>query len=461
MPQSLLLRSFILISALVMLTTASWLVIFRHADAEPRARELSQLTTSAVNLVRAALYAAPADTRPTFLHELASREGIRLLPAEDDDFVLNPPPTRFFDLLQAFLKSSLGADTQVALAVNGIPGFWVSFRFEPDDDDQFWIVLPKDRVKHSMPFHLLGWGILALSMALAVAGLIVAHITRPLRVLAEAARRIGQHQASRLPVNGPVEVQQVMTAFNRMTEDLKQHESERAEVLAGISHDLRTPLARLRLEAEMSLPDEATRQAVIADIEQMDSIIAQFLDYARRDEGEPAEPCDLADLLDELSDQAKVLGKPCTLHLPDTTDLKNPPTLLLPPRTLRRCIQNLLENAWKYGTDAQGNLQVELSLHSEQKFWNIAVRDHGQGIPEGSAEQLKRAFSRLDTARTNASGTGLGLAIVEHFVRRHGGELSLINHPDGGLVASLKLPFSPVLPSKTIACVSIPSQRPR
>ncbi|MEY4592312.1 MAG: hypothetical protein RIR18_1207 [Pseudomonadota bacterium] len=439
MPQSLLFRSFVLISALVMLTTASWLVIFRHADAEPRAKELAQLTTSAVNLVRAALYAAPPETRPTFLNELASREGIRLLPAEDDDFVLRPPPARFFDLLQEFLKLSLGPDTQVALAVNGIPGFWVSFRFEPYDEDQFWIVLPKDRVKHGMPFHLLGWGVLALSMALAVAGLIIAHITRPLRILAEAARRIGQQQMPRLPVNGPAEVQQVMTAFNRMSEDLRQHESERAEVLAGISHDLRTPLARLRLEAEMSLSDEASRLAVVADIEQMDSIIAQFLDYARSEDGEPPEPCNLHDVLSELAEHAKALGKPCVLNFAQHKVL---PELNLPPRTLRRCIQNLLENAWKYGLNEGENQPVELSLSTENKQWAISVRDHGIGIPEGSADHLKRAFSRLDTARTNANGTGLGLAIVDRFVRRHGGELTLVNHPEGGLIATIWLPLN-------------------
>lgn len=437
MPQSLLLRSFVLISALVMLTTASWLVIFQHADAEPRARELGQLTTSAVNLVRAALYAAPPETRPTFLDELASREGIRLLPAEEDDFVLRPPPIRFFNLLQGFLKVSLGEDTQVAMAVNGIPGFWVSFRLEPQDEDQFWIVLPKDRVKHGIPFHLLGWGILALSMALAVAGLIVAHITRPLRILADAARQVGQQEIPRLPVNGPVEVQQVMNAFNSMSEDLRQHESERAEVLAGISHDLRTPLARLRLEAEMSLPDEATRQAVIADIEQMDSIIAQFLDYARSDDGEPAEAYDLREVLSDLTHHARALGKPCSLLLPSP---ETPPAnyvINIPPRTLRRCIQNLLENAWKYGHDTP----IELGLEANEDQWIISVRDHGPGIPEGSAEQLKRPFSRLDTARSNANGTGLGLAIVDRFVRRHSGKLVLENHPEGGLVASIRLPL--------------------
>ena len=301
-------------------------------------------------------------------------------------------------------------------------------------------MLPKDRVRHGLPFHLLGWGILALSMSLAVAGLIVAHITRPLRILAEAARRVGQQQDPfLLPSQGPTEVQQVMSAFNRMSDDLREHESERAEVLAGISHDLRTPLARLRLEAELNLVDEQSRQAVVADIEQMDSIIAQFLDYARSEDGEPATECDIVDLLHELAEHASALGKPIELSIP--ADFPDNFTASFPAKALRRSLQNLLENAWKYGQDeSTGTSSVTLAVALDGQTLILSVRDHGQGIPEGSEEFLKRAFKRIDTARTNASGTGLGLAIVDRFARRQGGCLSLDNHPKGGLIAQIKLP---------------------
>lgn len=435
MPKSLLLRSFILISSLVMLTTASWLIIFRHADDEPRARELAQLTTSGVNLVRAALLALPPEKRLDFLHDLASREGIRLLPAEPEDRVVSLPPIRFFELLQKNLQISLGNTTQVAMEVNGIHGFWVSFELEPGDEDQFWMVLPKERVRHGMSIHLLSWGILALSMALIVAWVIVTHLTQPLRLLADAARRVGMlRDLPPLPTNGPMEVREVNIAFNRMSEDLRQHESERAEVLAGISHDLRTPLARLRLEAEMGCADEATRQGMAADIEQMDSIIAQFLDYARSDDGEAPTACDLMNLAHDIAHHAEAIGKPITLDIPS---IMAPQVLALPVKALRRSIQNLLENAWRYA----GEEGVRLGLSIREQKLVISVHDSGPGIPDEAIERLKRPFTRLETARSNATGTGLGLAIVERFARRLGGQLNLSNAPSGGLLAEICLPL--------------------
>lgn len=439
-PQSLLLRSFILISSLVMLTTASWLIVFRHGDAEPRARELAQMTTSGVNLVRAALFAVPPEKHADFLTELASREGIRLLPAEPDDEVTPPAKTRFFTLLDTYLKQQLGADTQVASAVNGVHGFWVSFRLEPEDEDSFWMIYPKDRIRHAMPFHLLSWGILALAMSLAVAGVIVNHITRPLRELAEAARQIGKQNAlPLLPANGPIEVRQVNEAFNRMTDDLREYENERAEILAGISHDLRTPLSRLRLEVEMGCTDETTQQGMVADIEQMDSIIAQFLDYARSNDGETPSPCVLADVLEDIAEHASAIGRPLQLNI-HTRQTKL--AIALPVKALRRSLQNLLENAWKYGESAEGYSRVELCLKEEAQRYVLSVRDHGKGIPPNSGEQLKRAFMRANNARSNATGTGLGLAIVDRFARQQGGKLNLENHPEGGLIASIEIPKS-------------------
>lgn len=421
-----------------MLTTASWLIVFRHGDAEPRARELAQMTSSGVNLVRAALLTVPPEKRADFLADLTSQEGIRLLPAEPEDEIVPPVDTRFFTLLGIYLKQQLGPETQVALAVNGVHGFWVSFQLEPHDEDQFWMIYPKDRVRHAMPFHLLGWGVLALAMSLAVAGVIVNHITRPLRILAEAARQIGQQNAlPPLPAHGPTEIQQVNQAFNRMSDNLREYENERAEVLAGISHDLRTPLSRLRLEVEMGCSNEATRQGMVADIEQMDSIIAQFLDYARSNDGEAPTPCDLPDLLNEIAEHASAIGRPLQLTINTSTA---PAKLNLPAKALRRSLQNLLENAWKYGITAKGVYRVELGLKETSTAYVLSIRDHGKGIPPESGEQLKRAFMRANNARTNATGTGLGLAIVDRFARQHGGTLTLENHQTGGLIASIELP---------------------
>lgn len=289
-------------------------------------------------------------------------------------------------------------------------------------------------------WQVLGWVTCSLVMALAIAAQIVAYVTRPLRTLAHAAHRVGSQQEIRsLPVEGPRELRQVMEAFNRMSADLHEQQREQLEVLAGISHDLRTPLTRLRLEAEMSIPDDLAREAVVADIEQMDGILTQFFDYARGNDPETSEDCHLSNELRLIAAHAEALGKPLTLHIaPDCADLHTH----LPIKALHRALQNLVENAWKYGLDDKGGRWVTVSLERTTDSLVFSVSDQGPGIPEESTEHLKRAFSRLNTARSNASGSGLGLAIVDRFARRQGGHLHLANQPGGGLCARIEIPCS-------------------
>ncbi|MEY2631450.1 MAG: hypothetical protein RIR00_104, partial [Pseudomonadota bacterium] len=307
-PRSLLVRTFLLLVGVVALTTLAWLAIFRLAEAEPRARELGQLTASVVNLTRSALIAAKTDKRRGLLSDLAAREGIALLPAEEDDIVENPPSDRFFELVQQEIRQRLGPSTRIALRVNDTSGFWVSFHLDASDDE-YWIMLPKERTRRTLALSWLWWGVLALTLALAAAWLIVSRITRPLTALASAADRIGRGEyPAPLPETGADELQRLTLAFNQMSHDLARHEQERAEVLAGISHDLRTPLARMRLEAEMSL-DGPALTGMVADIEQMDTIIAQFLVYARGESGEAEAPGDPAQLLRNVVEHQLAVGR--------------------------------------------------------------------------------------------------------------------------------------------------------
>jgi two-component system, OmpR family, osmolarity sensor histidine kinase EnvZ len=431
-PRTLLLRAFLLISGLVMLTTATWMLLFRLADTEPRARELAQLSASAVNVVRAALLTAKPSKRQVFLRDLSMREGIRILPAEKNDQIEPPPETRFFELVHQEMLSRLDDDTRIALQVNGSPGFWISFRLDPDDDEEYWLVLPQSRTRHGIPWHWLGWGMLALGLALVVAWLIVSRITSPLTKLAIAARHVGQgRQPGALEESGPEELIELTQAFNRMTRGLAQYERERAEVLAGISHDLRTPLARLRLEAEMNASTEAARIGMAADIDQMDAIITQFLDYARGDGGETPIECDVGELLAEVARHEQAIGRP--LDFTPQTEL---PSLFLRRKAMRRAIQNLIDNAWKYGAPP-----ISLAAVCDHKILEIRVEDCGPGIPAEEVEHLKQAFTRRETARSNVGGTGLGLAIVDRIVRLHGGTFDLLPRTGGGLLARFRLPL--------------------
>lgn len=432
MPRTLLARTFLLLALLVMLTTAAWLSLFRFIDAEPRARESAQLAASAVNLIRASLFAAAPDKRPGLFNELLTREGLHLLPAESHDLIEPMPETRFFNLLKRELEARLGAHTRVAASVDGVPGFWVSFRLDEHDSEEYWLILPSKIAHRSIATHWLSWGFLAILLALGMAWLIASRLNRPLKVLAQAADIVGRGQMPvPIPEDGPEELSRLARSFNTMANDLQRHEKDRSEVLAGISHDLRTPLTRLRLEAEMSIENEASRLAVIADIEQMEAVISQFMDYARNESGEASAPVDLESLLKDIAQRQNHIGQPCTVQLSAL------PEISLRIGAITRAVNNLLDNAGKYGSKPV--FLSSATVHNE--IW-IEIKDHGPGIPANQIERLKRPFTRLETARTNASGTGLGLAIVERVARLHGGRLELIPNPEGGLIARLVLPLS-------------------
>lgn len=432
MPRSLLARTFLLLALLVLLTTAAWLSLFRYIEAEPRARETAQLATSAVNLIRASLFAAAPAKRLGLFNEFSTREGIRLLPAEPEDKIEAMPDTRYLNLLQRELASRLGEHTRIAASVDGVPGFWVSFRLDEHDEEEYWLVLPRERATRSFARHWLTWGALAVVLAMAMAWLIASRISRPLKAMARSAETVGRGQIpAPLPEEGAAEMRQLAKAFNAMASDLDRHDKDRSEVLAGISHDLRTPLTRLRLEAEMSLADETTRLAVVADIEQMAAVISQFMDYARAESGEAAVATDLAALLSTLAERQRHLGRPMQV------DIAPLPELALRPKALTRALTNLIDNAWKYGGNG-----VSLRSATVDGEIRVEISDRGPGIPATECERLKRPFTRLDTARTNAGGTGLGLAIVERVARLHGGRLDLLPNPGGGLLARLTLPIS-------------------
>lgn len=430
-PQTLLGRTFLLISLLIFVSGTALLALFGLAEQEPRARQLAQLTVSIVNLTNAALVAADPAKRIALLQDLAESEGVHLYPVEPEDIVTPLPETFFFNVMKEASAEQLGTRTRFASEVNGQSGIWVSFSIDADDDDDYWLMLPSQHAEGIIPWHWLGWGSASLGLALLVAWLIVSRVTRPLRALANAARELGRgRHPEPVSVNGASELRQVAEAFNRMSDDLKQIAAERTEVLAGISHDLRTPLARLRLESELSIADDDARNAVVADIEQMDAIIAQFLDYARGEGDEKAVETDLNSLVEQVAARHGRTAAPPTLTLGEL-----PATLCVRQKALARAISNLLDNARKYGAEP-----IAITTRRQGNDVAIDVIDSGAGVPESEIERLKRPFTRLQDARTDASGTGLGLAIVERIARLHGGKFELLNRNEGGLIARLRLP---------------------
>jgi two-component system osmolarity sensor histidine kinase EnvZ len=418
-------RSFLLIAALIVTAVLASFQIYRVYEREPRSRELAQQTVSTVNLTRAALVSADPFLRRELLIELNETEGLRVFPATASEKLEPVPDEPLLNLVIRKVREVTGADTRFAYARDGEEGFLVSFYI---DEDEYWVMLPRERFDPEFGLQWLGWGAALLVLALGGAWLIASNIARPLAALTRAAGRLGRGEAHQpLAEEGPRELKSLAAAFNRMASDLESMERERAMVLAGISHDLRTPLSRMRLALEMSGAEAGAAGAMIADIDEIDAIIGQFLDFARG-VNEQKSRQDLGALMDEVAEHYTRLGKRILVK----SDRAMP--FPFARMAVRRAIGNLIDNALRYGREP-----IELELRSPDSVVVIEVRDRGPGIPPGEAERLKRPFTRLDGARSGPAGAGLGLAIVERVARAHGGGLELAPREGGGLVARLTL----------------------
>jgi len=291
------------------------------------------------------------------------------------------------------------------------------------------IIAPRERAVATQAHIFVLWLTIATVLLMSVAILFIRNQVRAIERLAEAAEAFGKGgDVADFKPYGAREVRQAAQAFLAMKSRIQRHLEQRTAMLASVSHDLRTPLTRLRLEAEMSVADEAARQGIVADIEQMEAVISQFMDHARAESGEQPEVTDLAALLAGIGERQAAIGRGLEI------DLDGLSTAKIRPRAVGRAVVNLLDNAWKYGGGA-----ISLKAVAVDHEIRIEIADRGPGIPEADMERLKRPFTRLENARTDASGTGLGLAIVERIARLHGGRLELLANPGGGLLARLVL----------------------
>lgn len=437
-PNTLLARIVALIGILLVVSLTAWLTLFTLAEQEPRARQIATRAAAVVNLTRAALLAAQPERRQALLQELSQREGIRVVPMTPEEIFLPPPERGMQWRIWLELQAQLGEDTLLIADPADEEALWISFPLGPDD---YWLVLPRAPHRDGLPWQWIGWGTLTLLLAFAGGWMVVARINRPLREAAAVAARVGRGDfAARLDEHGPDELAALARAFNRMSADLGEQETDRALLLAGLSHDLRTPLARLRLAVEMQVDDALEREAMIRDMDDMDTLSRQFAEFARA-EAEAATPVDLDALCRELVAGFAARGLSVSVH--GTLG-----TATVPAQGLRRSLVNLLENAHRYGRPP-----VTLELERTADALRFCVIDQGTGIAEAELETAKRPFWRGNAARTGAQGTGLGLAIVERYAGQAGGSLALSNR-NPGLAACLSLPLA------NPACPAPPPLRP-
>jgi len=441
---SLFWRTFFLLVLLLLLSGAVWLQAFFTLEFAPRRLHMTRQIASFVNISRSALNYSDAAARRAIIAEMARNEGMRVrLRERGDRFEPVRPASALTRQLVQELMQRLGDDTLLARSVNGEAGLWVGFTIQ---EQPLWLQIDRARLRLVSDCTLLIWISSAVLLSLLVAAVLTWLINRPLKRLSETAHSVrhGGFAAAR-PLDEHVltaEIRQLNSAFNRMVQTMAQREQERCIMLAGISHDLRTPLARLRLETEMSVSDAQAHRHMCADIEQLGAIIDKFLDYARPG-GASAQM-----LLQAIPLRAAIAACIDALHARPgdvQVDLQIAATVqvLAEPLDLARIITNLLENALHYGkTPASGTAHVHISAESGEKYVTLLLRDHGSGVPPDYLPQLMQPFFRGDAARTAATGAGLGLSIVHKTVQRMGGALWLENaapHDGGGLQVRVQL----------------------
>ena len=427
-------RTFFLLAFLIATSMAAWVASFRIVERVPRGEQVAAQVVSIVTITRAALlHSAPA-LRRELLFDLASTQGIRVYPREDDDDTEPMPDSDLIQVIEDNVQARLGEDTRFAGYVNDIRGFWVSFRI---DDDDYWLMLDRDRVEQASGVQWLSWATVTLLLSLIGAAFISRLINQPLSRISSAARAVARGDTPAvLPERGPTEIREANQSFNQMVHDLKQVESDRAVILAGISHDLRTPISRMLLEVEMAGLSEEALKGMQSDLGQMEAIIAQFLDYARPADPERFTPHDLAASL------RKIVGEyQRRSDINITTDIPEKLSLRCNATEIDRLVRNLIENAKRYGKTAGTSItDITINAYQEGSTIRLEITDHGSGLPDDQLYHVLRPFTRLDAARSQANGAGLGLAIVDRVVQRHQGKLEIKNREGGGLAVLITLP---------------------
>ena len=431
---SLFWRTFFFLALLLFGSIVAWLQTYRALESEPRAIESAQQLASLVNLSRVALRFSDSIARVSLIKTLAEEERVRITLREPTDRFTLFEGDNLRQKISDELKARLGSGTIVASRVNSQDGLWVGFSI---DRDAYWLQTDESRIGPSRGTTWISWLLTAAALSLVGAALFARLINRPLKQLSFAASRMrdGDFDASLLDETAATsEIREVNIGFNRMAEQLSKIEQDRVIMLAGISHDLRTPLARLRLETELSVSDLEARAHMAADITQLDAIIDKFLDYAR------PEPAELAPVsLNAVVDTAVyAMGDAEDLRI--TLDIPDNIEVLADEIELLRVVSNLIENARRYGKSVDtGIALIDISAKIREQWVLIKIRDHGLGVSAETLPKLTRPFFRGDAARTAATGAGLGLAIVEKTIARMGGIFKLANTSSGGLAAHIKL----------------------
>lgn len=415
-------------------------LLFRQDRASLVARNFSEARIAQIESVRDTLASATPDDRVgggrfMALQSMARQHGIMLVPVDRRPEIGQVPRGPALKPLVDKLREQLGADTEIRLGMRlDQPVVWIRMKVGPDGNRAVWAGIPiRNADSGEVPLRLLGLLGVFFAALLAATFWFARRLSRPLAELADAVDKVAEGKRPEpLSEKGPEEISRVARNVNRMATNLDRLERDRSTMLAGISHDIRTPLTRLRLASEISVSDAQSRTEMASDIEEIDRIVTQFLDFARGNPRDTPVRIDLRDALTAVAEKASRRALPVQWQAGDAAICINSF-----PAAFERMLMNLIENAHRYGKPP-----VELILSRDGAIAEIDVRDAGEGVKPEDVERLKQPFVRGDQARGGAMGAGLGLALVERLAQWHGGSFDLLPRAGGGTIARLRIPLA-------------------
>jgi two-component system osmolarity sensor histidine kinase EnvZ len=415
-------RLVVIVIGMLVLSHVAWFAIIRFERDNVQTRFAVEEAAFLVEAVRQHITNTPDQPLPPRVRVVPLDSGEVPKPPSED---IPPPLQRFIE----DLKDRLPDGTDVRLnEPGGPPSVWVH-----GAKDAGWIVVPVQPLRPPRSRdRMVVWLVVIFSAAVLAALFAAWQLQYPLRALAHAVQRFGRGQPTpAVPERGPRELRQLTHGFNQMVREVSQAESDRAVMLAGVAHDLKTPLARLRLRAEM-MDDEKMRDGVVRDVDSMAHIVDQFLVFAH-DRPDGSEPVAVDQQCERIARAYRAVSPGAE---PVRLSLEAGPSFALPAATLDRLLSNLLDNAHAYGAPP-----VVIETRRGASEWILRVSDHGKGIAPEDLIKASRPFVRLDPARGGSGHSGLGLAIVERLARRAGGECEIGNRAEGGLRVEMTFPF--------------------
>lgn len=443
LPRSLLGRNLLLMGLLIVLGQLCAAVLVRQMIFKPRVVQVADGVARNVAAIRAGLQVLPLAQRQAFVqafNEQAARTQTHALAAAPGTWraVLSPLERQFVRAVTQQLDAAKGTPASSADPVWRRDSSGVLSLRVVHEGTEYWLNLPSVFPTREFTGAWLMATLASMVLALVGAWWLQRHLNQPLQRVVQAAQRLARGQPPEpLPEDGPSEIATVARSFNHMAHSLAQADQERALMLAGVSHDLRTPLTKLRLSVEIAgsqiEPELATR--MVRSMDEMDAILGQFLHFARMQEAEPLQPAALDDLAQAIAQAQTDHGRSVVL------ELGTPPPTPVQAQALRRAVDNLVENAWRHGAApvVLRTGRADKAGPQSDGVW-IEVQDHGPGVPRAELDRIRQPFARGEAARSGRPGAGLGLAIADRVARAHGGRLELHSAPGQGLRARLVLP---------------------